>query len=93
MYFTCAEALQNAAKHAGPGTSARIALRQETGGLAFEVRDDGGGFDTGIRGRKGSGLANMDDRLGAVGGRVRVASAPGCGTAVQGWVPGAGLAR
>ena len=85
IYFTCAEALQNAAKHAGPGATARIALRHETEGLAFEVRDDGRGFDPALR--TGSGLANMEDRLGAVGGRVRVVSAPGCGVAVQGWVP------
>jgi len=90
VYFTCAEALQNAAKHGGPGTSARIVLRRETEGLAFEVRDDGRGFDPAERG--GSGLANMEDRLGAVGGRVRVASAPECGVAVQGWVPEAVLA-
>ena len=30
VYFTCAEALQNTAKHGGPGTSARIVLRQRT---------------------------------------------------------------
>jgi signal transduction histidine kinase len=85
VYFTCAEALQNAAKHAGPGATARIVLRHETEGLAFEVRDDGRGFDPALR--TGSGLANMEDRLGAVGGRVRVVSAPDCGVAVQGWVP------
>jgi signal transduction histidine kinase len=86
VYFTCTEALQNAVKHGGPGTSARIALRHEPDGLAFEVRDDGRGFDPALR--TGSGLANMQDRLGAIGGRVKVVSAPECGVAVQGWVPG-----
>ena len=90
VYFTCAEALQNAAKHGGQGTSARIVLRHDAEGLAFEVRDDGCGFDPSLR--TGSGLANMQDRLGAVGGRVKVVSAPECGAAVQGWVPGAMLA-
>ena len=90
VYFTCAEALQNAAKHGGHGTTARIALRQDTGGLAFEVRDDGRGFEPALL--TGSGLANMQDRLGAVGGRVKVVSAPECGVAIQGWVPGAALA-
>ena len=90
VYFTCAEALQNAAKHGGHGTAARIVLRHETEGLAFEVRDDGCGFDPAVRG--GSGLANMEDRLGAVGGRVKLVSAPECGVAVQGWVPGTMLA-
>jgi signal transduction histidine kinase len=85
VYFTCVEALQNTAKHAGAGATARITLRQERGGLAFEVRDDGCGYDTDARG--GNGLANMQDRLGAVGGRLRIASAPGCGAVIQGWVP------
>jgi signal transduction histidine kinase len=89
VYFTCAEALQNTAKHGGSGATARIVMRHETDGLAFEVRDDGVGFDPALR--TGSGLANMEDRLGAVGGRVHVVSAPGCGTVVQGWVPAAAL--
>ena len=90
VYFACAEALQNAAKHGGPGTSARVALRHEQGGLALEVRDDGRGFDDAAVPR-GDGLTNMQDRLGAVGGRLRVVSAPDCGAAVQGWVPDAAL--
>jgi signal transduction histidine kinase len=85
VYFICAEALQNAAKHGGPGATARVVLRHEAGGLAFEVRDDGRGFDTAAR--TGTGLANMEDRLAAVGGRLRVVSAPQCGAVVQGWVP------
>ena len=92
IYFTCAEALQNAAKHGGHGATARIALRHEAEGLAFEVRDDGCGFDPAARSGTGSGLANMEDRLGAVGGRLKVVSAPQCGAAVQGWVPEAALA-
>ena len=85
VYFTCAEALQNTAKHGGPGVTARVVLRHEEGGLAFEVRDDGRGFDSGAP--TGSGLANMEDRLAAVGGRLSVVSAPECGAVVQGWVP------
>ena len=34
-----------------------------------------------------SGLANLRDRLGAIGGRLSVLSSPGHGTAVTGWVP------
>jgi signal transduction histidine kinase len=90
VYFTCAEALQNAAKHGGHGTTARIVLRHESEGLVFEVRDDGRGFDPVLR--TGRGLAKMQDRLGAVGGRVKLVSTPECGVAVQGWVPGAALA-
>ena len=84
VYFACAEALQNAAKHAGDVASTRIALRHDGSGLVFEVRDDGRGFGDEVR--AGAGLANMEDRVSAVGGRLSVTSAPGCGTTVQGWV-------
>jgi signal transduction histidine kinase len=84
VYFAYAEALQNAAKHAGGAASARIALRHDGSGLAFEVRDDGHGFGDDFT--AGAGLANMEDRVGAVGGHLRVTSAPGCGTTVNGWV-------
>jgi hypothetical protein len=36
---------------------------------------------------EGGGLQNMADRIGAVGGDVRVSSAEGTGTQVNGWVP------
>jgi signal transduction histidine kinase len=84
VYFACAEALQNAARHAGSAATARIVLRSEGSGLAFEVSDDGCGFGGEIS--AGGGLVNMEDRLNAVGGRLRVTSAPGCGTTVEGWV-------
>ena len=83
---------RNTAKHGGHGASARIVLRQEAEGLAFEVRDYGRGFDPTARSGGGSGLANMEDRLGAVGGHLKLVSAPECGAAVQGWVPAAALA-
>ena len=84
VYFACAEALQNAVKHAGSAATARVVLRHESSGLAFEVSDDGRGFDGETN--AGGGLVNMEDRLNAVGGRLRVTSVPGCGTTVQGWV-------
>ena len=37
--------------------------------------------------KPGSGLTNMRDRLDALGGAVRVHSAPGAGTRVEGRVP------
>jgi signal transduction histidine kinase len=84
VYFACAEALQNTAKHAGSDATASIAVRHEGSGLAFEVSDDGRGFDDEVH--AGSGLANMHDRLSAIGGRLRVTSAAGSGTTVKGWV-------
>jgi len=86
VYYCCLEALQNASKHAGDGTSASVRLWVEAGNLRFEVDDDGAGFDP-AGGAAGAGLTNMRDRIGAVGGTLRIESARGAGTHVHGAVP------
>jgi len=86
VYYCCLEALQNASKHAGDGTSATVRLWEEADALCFEVDDNGAGFDV-ERNAHGAGLTNMSDRLGAVGGTLRIESAPGKGTHVHGAVP------
>ena len=65
---------------------ARIHVWEQEGGLLFEVADDGAGFD--VRGGKvGAGFTNMSDRVGAIGGTLRVESAPGQGTTISGAIP------
>jgi signal transduction histidine kinase len=86
VYYCCLEALQNAAKHAGDDASAKVRVWEEGGDLRFEVRDDGAGFEVEQKGA-GAGLTNMSDRLGAVGGTLRIESTPGAGTLVLGFVP------
>jgi signal transduction histidine kinase len=86
VYFCCLEALQNAGKHAGPEATARIEVRSGDDVLAFSVIDDGVGFNLGSA-AESSGLQNMADRIGALGGSVEIASAPGHGTTVSGRVP------
>jgi signal transduction histidine kinase len=88
VYFCCLEALQNVGKHAGRDARATLRVWEEQGGLRFEVADDGAGFDPQADPR-GSGLTNMSDRLGALGGRLSVISAPGDGTRVAGAIPAA----
>ena len=85
VYFCCLEALQNSAKYAGSQASARVRIWEDAGGLLFEVSDDGSGFETSGH-ADGAGLTNMRDRLGAVGGSLRVES-DGHGTRIQGVVP------
>jgi signal transduction histidine kinase len=85
IYFCCLEALQNAGKHA---TEARVSVRiwEESGGLLFEVSDNGPGFDIN-KAKQGHGYVNMMDRLGAIGGAVRWESVVGEGTTIRGSVP------
>ena len=85
IYFSCLEALQNAAKHA-PDATVQLRLWTESGGLLFSVTDDGPGFDPAAA-RGGHGFVNMADRLGAIGGTVRWDSRPGHGAAISGSVP------
>ena len=85
VYFCVLEALQNVQKYAR-ATTATVRVHEVGGRLAFDVSDDGIGFDPARRSR-GAGLQNMEDRLDALGGTVAVSSAPGEGTMVAGELP------
>jgi signal transduction histidine kinase len=84
LYFACMEALANAAKHSGAG-HVRVRVVQESGCLVLTVDDDGRGL--GPHATEGAGLANMRDRLDAVGGELRIDSAPGSGVRVRATAP------
>ena len=59
---------------------------EKEGGLLFDVADDGPGFDPAAGGH-GGGLTNMADRLGGIGGSLRIESSPGGGTRIAGAIP------
>jgi len=82
-YFTVAEALTNAARHAG-ARNVEIEVERLRGHLRVEVRDDGRG---GADGRRGSGLRGLTDRLAALDGRLFVSSPPGEGTVLRAEIP------
>jgi signal transduction histidine kinase len=86
VYYCCLEALQNAAKHAGPGASVSIWLSDDDGELRFRVEDDGSGFEP-ARIEPGAGFSNLADRLAAVGGSIQIDSTAGRGTCVAGQIP------
>ncbi len=85
VYFCVLEALSNVTKYAN-ALGVDVELRREDDALAFEVRDDGVGFDRAAA-THGTGLQGMMDRVEAIGGRLDVRSAPGAGTIVVGRVP------
>ncbi|HEY8552326.1 MAG TPA: sensor histidine kinase [Thermaerobacter sp.] len=83
VYRVVQEALNNVWKHAG---ARRAVVRVEFAPrrLWAEVTDDGRGFDpTTARQADHFGLANMEERLAMVGGRLEIHSHPGQGTRVR----------
>ena len=86
VYFCALEAIQNATKHAGPAARVTVTLERFGDDLEATIANDGLGFDASANGH-GIGLVSMRDRIGAVGGALEVASAPGGGTIVRAHVP------
>jgi signal transduction histidine kinase len=82
-YFVVAEALTNVAKHSQAGSCA-IGLRHGGRTLRTWVTDDGSG---GAALGKGHGLAGLDDRVRAAGGRLRVTSPDGGPTTITAELP------
>lgn len=82
VWFACAEALANAAKHAA---GASVSVRLDRSDLVYELRvsDDGpGGADA-----EGSGVAGLRERAMSIGATLVLESPPGRGTSVHLVVP------
>jgi len=84
-YFTCLEAVQNAAKHASAST-VWVRLSFVDGALELSIRDDGSGFEV-PSSTMGAGLRNIRDRIESLGGRLTLISRPGAGTMVGARIP------
>ncbi len=83
IYFVCAEALANAARHA-KASLVRVAVRSSGGAIAISVADDGtGGADP----VAGSGIRGLQDRVEAIGGVLTIESVPGVGTRLAATIP------
>jgi len=87
IYLIAKEALHNAVKHAQP-RQVKLSLRLVEQQLILKIQDDGCGFDTHAAETPGGyGLDNMQSRAEAIGGLLKVESAPGNGTEVSLRVP------
>ena len=87
IYRIVQEALHNIAKHAG-AQNASITMERENGHVRLLVEDDGVGIfpKSNFRGNS-FGLAGIKERVGMLGGDVRVISFKGKGTRIELTVP------
>jgi signal transduction histidine kinase len=82
LFLAFKEALANVVRHAGATLVwLRISVRDDR--LVVEVADNGRGFDAAERRAGADGVANMKDRLQALGGRCEVSSESDKGTTVR----------
>jgi signal transduction histidine kinase len=79
------EALSNVGRHA-EATTCRISLRRTEQGAELEIDDDGRGFDASIP-SPGMGLANLRDRVAALGGSLEITGVEGIGTTLRAQLP------
>jgi signal transduction histidine kinase len=79
------EALRNVAQHSET-TSATVTLSVTADHLRLTIADRGRGLDK-IRGNTGIGLATMQQRVKAIGGRLVITSAPAAGMRIDAVVP------
>lgn len=81
-YFVIAEGLANAFKHSG-ADEVHVVARPHAEELVVTVEDNGSGtIDP-----EGTGLRGLEDRVGAVGGRLRIDADEGSGVRMTAWIP------
>ena len=84
IFRVAQEALYNCARHS-EAKRIDVALHRGSGGVSLQVDDDGKGFVA--ERTRGLGLLGMAERVGHLGGRLRVRSEPGRGTTVTAELP------
>ena len=86
IYRLVQEALSNIVKHAS-ASRVSVLLTMKNGAVAAVIEDDGRGFDPATVGDDGLGLLGMRERVGLLGGRLRVESGPAGGATLVAEVP------
>ncbi len=84
FYRIVQEALHNVAKHAN-ATTVNIEMSRESGSVRLLIEDDGVGIPVQKPnpGRQTFGLAGMRERIGNIGGKMKVTSSRGKGTRIE----------
>ena len=92
LYRAARELLNNAVKHSR-ATRLQVRLRREGDGVTLVVADDGVGFDPDVLADRVAwghiGLASLVEGIEAMGGSVKLDTAPGTGTTVTVTLPDA----
>jgi len=87
LYRIAQESLTNVARYAH-ATKVGVALMKNADRLTLMVEDDGVGFDVEEALQRGRlGLVGMRERVDALGGSLKIESAPGAGTTVLAQIP------
>ncbi len=84
IYRIVQEALHNVAKHANAGT-VNIEMDRDSGSVRLLIEDDGVGISPQKPnpGRQTFGMAGMRERIGNLGGKMKVTSSRGKGTRIE----------
>lgn len=86
LYKVAREALHNIRKHAC-ASFVSIHVSERKGGVLFEIRDDGNGFDPELPRHHHFGLEQMRDRIQAARGSIQLHAVPGEGVQIHCWLP------
>ena len=81
VFYIAQEALNNALRHSA-ATEVTVRIGVDESEILLIVEDNGTGFDPDVD-SAGMGLTTMQERVGAIGGQVRITSTPGQGTTVE----------
>ncbi len=88
LYRALQEGLTNVVRHSG-ASQVRIQTHIFTDAVGLVIQDDGEGFDPAAlhEAPNGIGLSNIRQRVGLLGGRLDISSAPGRGCQLSVFVP------
>jgi two-component system sensor histidine kinase UhpB len=86
VYRVAQEALTNVTRHAHANQVRLVLARDATGHVCLTVEDDGRGMDL-AHATRGLGLLGAGERAAALGGELRIESAPGAGVRLMLRIP------